>query len=343
MYQRDYPSKIRVGIVGVGSHMYRNLLPAMHHLPIEIVAMCNRSAERLVRTIAEYRCPGYLSASEMYDKEKLDAAIISVSPQQHPDLVCEALDRGLHVWLEKPPAVRVTEIERMIAHRGDRVVVIGFKKAFMPATQKAIEVINSPRYGHLRSILAMYPISIPAGGADVLESGEFTGWLGNGCHPLSLMIAAGGKVAAVTAHCSREGFGAVVLEYASGVIGNLHLASGPQPIEEYHFYGDKWHLAIQNNDRVVLQRGIPFEYANTWNFAPPGDDSGAVVWEPQNCLATLENKALFIQGIVPELKYFCDCILGGHEPHLGSLEFAWQVMQVYAAAQVSEGRRVLIE
>jgi predicted dehydrogenase len=343
MYQRDYPNKIRVGIVGVGSHMYRNLLPAMHHLPIEIVAMCNRSAERLARTIAEYRCPGYLSASEMYDKEKLDAAIISVSPQQHPELVCEALDRGLHVWLEKPPAVRVSEIERMIAHRGDRVVVVGFKKAFMPATQKAIEVIGSPRYGHLKSILAMYPSSIPPGGAAVLESREFTGWLGNGCHPLSLMIAAGGPVRAVTAHVSREGLGAVVLEYENGAIGNLHLASGPQPAEEYHFYGDKWHLAIQNNDRVVLQRGIPFEYANTWNFAPEGDDSGAVVWEPQNCLATLENKALFIQGIVPELKAFCDAILERRAPSIGSLEFARQVMQVYEAAQVSEGKRVLVE
>jgi predicted dehydrogenase len=342
MYQRDYPTKIRVGIVGVGSHMYRNLLPAVHHLPLQIVAMCSRGPERLERTIQEYRCAGYLSSKEMYEKENLDAVIISVSPEQHPDLVCEALEHGLHVFLEKPPAVRVHDIDRMIAQRKDRVVVVGFKKVFMPAAQKAYEVINSTRYGNLKSILAMYPIAIPENGEEILASRTFTNWLGNGCHPLSLMIATGGNVVKVTTHKSHAGYGSVVLEYENGILGNLHLASGPQPIEEYHFYGEQWHLAIQNNHRVVLQRGIPFDYANTWNFAPEGDESGAVVWEPQNSLSTLENKSLFIQGVVQELKYFCDCILDHRQQNLGSLEFARQVMQVYEAALISNGKTISI-
>jgi predicted dehydrogenase len=278
----------------------------------------------------------------MYEKEKLDAAVISVSAQQHPDLVCEALEHGLHVFLEKPPAMREEEVDRMIARRGDRVVVVGFKKIFMPAAQKAYELISSPHYGNLKSILAVYPMSIPYQGQEILAERTFTNWLGNGCHPLSLLMAAGGKVDAVTTFKNRDGFGTVVLEFENGNIGNLHLASGPQPIEEYHFYGDKWHLAIQNNNRVVLQRGIPFDYANTWNFAPEGDDSGAVVWEPQNALSTLENKSLFIQGVVQELKHFCDCVIDHNQPGLGSLEFARQVMQVYEAALISDGKTIII-
>jgi len=172
----------------------------------------------------------------MYEKEDLDAVIISVSPQQHPDRVCEALAHGLHLFLEKPPAMRVAEVERMLAQRKDHVVV-GFKKVFMTAAQKAYELIGSAHYGHLKSILTMYPISIPENGEEILARRTFTNWLGNGCHPLSLMMAAGGKVAAVTTHRSGEGFGSVILEYESGIIGNLHLASGPNPSKNIIFTG----------------------------------------------------------------------------------------------------------
>ncbi len=55
-------------------------------------------------------------------------------------MACQALDAGLHVWLEKPPAMRAPEVEEMIRHRKDGVVVVGFKKAFMPAAFKAREV-----------------------------------------------------------------------------------------------------------------------------------------------------------------------------------------------------------
>ena len=191
-------------------------------------------------------------------------------------------------------------------------------------------------------MLAVYPMELPPHGREVLEQRQFTNWLGNGIHPLSLMLAAGGKVDAVTAIRGKSGGGAVILEFASGVTGTFHLASGPHPLERYEFFADTWHLEIDNCQRVKLQRGIPFAYGVTTCFAPPGDDSGAVVWEPQNCLATLENKALFTQGIYQEMRYFCDCVLEGRAPEKGNLEFALELMRVYEAALVSEGGRVAL-
>jgi predicted dehydrogenase len=342
MYQREYAKKIRVGLVGVGSHTYRNLLPALHHLPVTLAAMCNRGVEKLARTAEEFPCPIYPTAAQMYANTPLDAVIISVSPQQHPDLVSEALQHGMHVFVEKPPAMRAADVQRMIDQRGDRVVVVGYKKIFMPAAEKAYEVIQSARYGNLNSILAMYPMSIPGNGVEVLAQGTFTNWLANGCHPISLMLAAGGKVRSVITQTNERGFGTVAVNFDSGAIGCLHLASGPQPIEAYHFYGERWHLSIENADRITLQRGIPFDYAKTWNFAPPGDDSGAIVWEPQNSLATLENKSLFVQGIVQEMQHFCTSILEKRPASKGTLEFAYAVMQVYEAALLSHGTMVAL-
>ena len=39
---------------------------------------------------------------------------LCVSPFLHPELTCEALDFGIHVWMEKPAAVRASEVETMI-------------------------------------------------------------------------------------------------------------------------------------------------------------------------------------------------------------------------------------
>lgn len=344
-YQRDFATRLKVGFVGVGSHAYRNILPAMNYLPVEITAVCDHNVSIAEKTAAQYGAKSWhTDAAEMYRNAQLDAVFICVAAQLHPELTCQALDAGLHVWVEKPPARRVSDINEMIRHRKNKVVVVGFKKAFMPSTQKAIEIFGG-KYGPLRSILAQYPMTIPDDGEAVLNDGSVPNWLRNGCHPLSLCIAVAGSVKAVTVHRGTDGGGACIMEFASGAIGNFHLASGRnkgQPIERYSFFGDEAHLVIDNGLRVTLQRGIPFDYSKTKTYAPEGFDDGAIVWEAQTREGTLENKALFTQGIYNELNYFCTQALSGKPAEKGSLEFAAEVMKVYEAALISNGKRIAI-
>lgn len=346
-YQREYDKKLKVGMIGVGSHTYRNLLPTMNYLPVTLQAICDPNRPLAEATAAQYgvkHC--YENAAQMYREQDLDAVFISVSPHFHPSLACEAMDAGLHVWMEKPPARRAHEVEEMLRHRKDKVAVVGFKKAFMPSTGKIIEIFKSEQHGPLRSILAQYPMTIPEDGEAVLRDGSNPDWLRNGCHPLSLCLAVGGKVDAVTVHRAAHGGGICVLEFASGAIGNFHLAAGRnkgQPIERYSFFGDESHAVIENGGmRVVLQRGIDFEYGRNTTYLPPGFDSGAIVWEPQNREGTLENKALFTQGIYNEMQYFCERALANEPAEKGSLEFTLEVMKVYEAALVSRGSRIEI-
>ena len=345
-YQREFEKKLNVGIVGVGSHAYRNLLPAMNFLPVSLQAVCDRNRQLAEITAAQYGARGcYEDAGEMYRNEHLDAVFLCVSPLLHPELACQAFDAGLHVWMEKPPARRASEVAEMIRHRKDRIAVVGFKKAFMPATQKAIEIFSTEAYAPLRSILAEYPMTIPDDGEAVLREGRYVNWLRNGCHPLSLCMAVGGPVSAVTVHRAPHGGGVCVLEFANGVIGNFHMAAGEnrgQPMERYSFFGDRCHLVIDNGLRVALQRGIPFQYGKNTSYIPEGLDSGAIVWEPQNREATLENKALFTQGIYQEMQYFCAQVLAGKPAEKGSLEFTLEVMKVNEAGLLSGGKRVEI-
>jgi predicted dehydrogenase len=348
-YQREFDRRLRVGFVGVGSHAYRNVLPALHHLPVDLRAVCDVNEELARRTAREYGVAGcHARLGDMLAGESLDAVLLCVSPRLHPELACEAFDAGLHVWMEKPPAMRAAQVREMIRRRGDRVATVGFKKAFMPATDKVLELISSGALGAVRTVLGVYPMSIPGDGAGVLDRGESTNWLANGCHPLAFMLAVGGPVAGVTVHRGKLGGGACVLDYRSGAVGTLHLAEGAsasQPVEHYAVFGHRGHATVDNCDRVAWHRGIPFEYGRTTTFAPPGTESGSVVWEPQNTLSTLENMSLFTQGVYAELRAFCDAALGDRpQPRgleeRGSLESAAHLMEVYEAALLSDGTPV---
>ena len=46
-YQREFESRLKVAIVGVGSHAYRNILPAMTFLPVSLRAVCDIDPERV--------------------------------------------------------------------------------------------------------------------------------------------------------------------------------------------------------------------------------------------------------------------------------------------------------
>jgi len=91
---------------------------------------------------------------------------------------------------------------------------------------------------------------------------------------------------------------------------------------------------------VILQRGIPSVYGRTTSFVPEGFNSGALVWEAQNCKATLENMSFFLQGIYDELLEFFTCILENRMPQTGSLEFALELTKVYEALLNSRGNRI---
>lgn len=344
-YQREFDRRLKIGMVGLGSHSYRNILPTFHYLPVELKAICDLEPGLAEKTAPEFGVKAcYTSSTEMYRNEELDAVFLCVSPEAHPDLACEALDAGLHVWMEKPPAVLASEVETMISHRGDRVVVVGFKKAFMPATRKVIELLGAEDYGPLQGMSAEYPMTIPEDGEAVLRERRAPNWLKNGCHPLSLMLAVGGDVGAVTMHRNSTGVGVCVLEFAGGAIGSFNLLGriGKRSMERYAFWGQS-HIILDYNLRVTVQRGIPFEYSRTTSYVPDGMDSGAVFWEPTYTLGTLENKALFTQGFYDEMRTFCDCALSGERPGVGSLEFALSIMKVYEAALVSHGQRIEIK
>jgi predicted dehydrogenase len=281
----------------------------------------------------------------MYAREQLDAVFLVVSPQLHPDLAIEAFSAGLHVWTEKPAAVSSARIDDMIRARGDRVGIIGYKKAFMPSVVKVRELLSLNEVGPLVSLLGVYPVGIPDAEPDHVGPFPVSNWLTSGCHALSVLRVVGGPVESVVVHRSRHGGGACVLRHANGTVSNLHLAAGAskfQPCERYLFVTENASIEIENSRKVTYQRGLRAAYTEDLTFAPAGLDSGAIVWEAQDTMATMQGKNVVTQGIYGGLSAFCRAILDGSIPDAGTLEFARDVTDIYEAALRSRGEPIAV-
>jgi len=342
-YQRDFEQTLRIGVVGVGLHSYRTILPALNFLPVKLDALCDLNHSILHKTGQQYGVSRlYTNALEMFADGQLDATIICVEPSANPEIVCAAFEAGYHVWMEKPPSVRAYQVSKMIEKRGDLIAVVGFKKIFMPTMKKTKQLLESSEAGLLKTILAEYCVDIPEDGRAILEQEKFNNWLASGCHPISVLLNIGGEVQSVITYRASQGGGTVILNFANGTIGTLHLADGMRgACERYSFYSENYHIVIDDCRKISLHRGS-IDYVQTTDYTSQENSLGSLMWESQNGLATLENKAIFSQGFYSELLYFCNCILNGKMPTIGTLEFAKDVMLVYESALLSQGNVVEI-
>ena len=130
--------KIRLAVVGCGGMGTRHLcgLNELNNSPfdnVELAALCdiNRDNVELAASEVEkmmgFRPPVFTDLEEMKKSvSDLDAVDVVVDPCFHQQVVCQALDLGLHVMVEKPMAITVKGCLAMMeaAERNDRKLSI---------------------------------------------------------------------------------------------------------------------------------------------------------------------------------------------------------------------------
>ena len=125
---------IRLGLVGCGGMGTRHLygLRELTQTPfcnVELAALCDIHLANAEQAAAEAEKllgvrPQIFTDMEVMAREVPELAAVDVvtDPSVHHDVVCQALDLGLHVMVEKPLAITVKTCHRMIeaAARNDR-------------------------------------------------------------------------------------------------------------------------------------------------------------------------------------------------------------------------------
>lgn len=139
---------IRVGVVGVG-HL------GMHHarvyteiLGARLIGVVDTNEERAHAIAAPLGIPSFTNLQTFLDQKKPDAISIVVPTHAHFEVAKIAMDRGVHVLIEKPVTQTVDDAERLLAMatEKDLLLQVGHIERFNSAVQHVRDFIGEPYF-----------------------------------------------------------------------------------------------------------------------------------------------------------------------------------------------------
>jgi len=147
---------IRLGIVGLGKMGLSHLAIARAHPEVELVAACDASGY-LTDILSKHtglKC--YSDFERMLSTERLDALLVATPSKLHASMVAAALERGLHVFCEKPFVLDTADGERLCALAGAKgaVTQVGYHYRFVAAMQEAARIVASGALGRVHHVRA---------------------------------------------------------------------------------------------------------------------------------------------------------------------------------------------
>ena len=149
-------TKLRVGIIGAGMYALRFHSPQLRDTGrVEVVAICRRSQKQLA--IAQETLgvtEGYTDWREMIERADLDAVLVSTPHYYHAEPALGALERGLHVLVDKPMALNSQDAWAMVeaAKRSERVLMVTYETRAQGSWQSLKRQLQDGIIGQVRQI-----------------------------------------------------------------------------------------------------------------------------------------------------------------------------------------------
>ncbi len=320
--------KAKVGFIGCGRHATTNLYPALRHAPLELVATCARHLEKARHQAQLFGAPrAYDDYLVMLDEEELDAILVVVDAEQHYKMAREALERGLAVFVEKPPAPDAARAKELIevSRRAGKGLMVGFQKRFAPAYGEAKRLIARPHHIALKFCVG--------------PTGSVREYLMEiAIHHLDLARFFVGEVERLYAERAVEGAGlslAVSLKFVGGAVGTMHLSNRgawAKPNERVELMGQGVSVVVDNVVNLTCHQNT----ASPPGLVPP-DGEKSLTWQPNFTVPTAENQSLFLNGYVYEIRHFAQTVLRSQPPSPDIYD-GHQALKLVEALEKNEGK-----
>jgi myo-inositol 2-dehydrogenase/D-chiro-inositol 1-dehydrogenase len=95
----------RIAWIGCGKHANEMILPQLSRAGLEVVQLCDIQSEALASTAHRFGVAHTTQDwRDVLNNPDLDAIGVAAGPQQHVEIAKAAVQKGLPVFIEKPPA-----------------------------------------------------------------------------------------------------------------------------------------------------------------------------------------------------------------------------------------------
>jgi predicted dehydrogenase len=257
----------RLGFIGAGNYATSMLLPHLRDSSeAELVSVATTKALSGLNAQRKFGFSTITTDVEtVLDDDSLDAVFIVTRHHSHASLVCQALERGLSVFVEKPLALteeQLTAVLDTVERTGNDRLMVGFNRRFAPLFTDLQE-----RFGPARGPQFRGPVSarylINAGRLDAgswylneeLEGSRFAGEGGHFIDTLSALV----MHHPVEAYAMEAGGSLhTTLRYADGSVATIsYVTDGSSrfPKETLDVVGDGRNGRLDNFQRVTVWSG----------------------------------------------------------------------------------------
>ena len=150
-------NSLRTGIAGFGAVGKIRFEILSKKDGLEIVSISDQNIESTLAYSANIKT--YNDFEEMISKESLDVIFIALPNYLAAKATILALNKGIHVFCEKPPARNPREFEKVIEvalKRPEIKLMYGFNHRYHPSVKKAMAIIDSGDLGEILNMRGEY-------------------------------------------------------------------------------------------------------------------------------------------------------------------------------------------
>jgi scyllo-inositol 2-dehydrogenase (NADP+) len=336
---------IRVGLIGVGKMGLSHYAILGAHPRVEVVAICD-SASYLTSALRKHTgVETFKDYRRMFDAARLDCVVVATPTSTHYEAASEALERGLHVFVEKPLCLDPAQSAKLaaLAKATRKANQVGYHNRFIGTFRETRRLVRAGAIGeayHIAGSAFGQVVTRPKSGSTWRSSKQE----GGGClhdyasHVVDLMnFIVGVPERVLGAHLrriySRDVEDAVyaTLRYPGGASGRLETNWSDDSYRKMsttiEVFGTKGKIVADRQEcRVYLRQGADFEgYTAGWTIRYITDLQPPV--------------AYYLRGeeYSAQIDAFVDAIEVGSAEHENSFTSAFEADRVIA--MISEAAR----
>ena len=264
------PQSATIALIGVGGFGGRVTAPGLKAAGARLKSVVSRGG---VSAVIEGRKSGFEQASTDLDAvladQEIDTVVIATRHDTHADLTHKALSAGKNVFVEKPLAIHMADIDKiektiMLAGADAPRLMIGFNRRFSPFSirmKSLLDKVKEPKC--LIATINAGALSANHWAHDPAQGGGRI--IGEGCHFMDLLRYFVGapiidikttQISLPTSDGIKNDKVTLTMSFEDGSIGTVHyFANGPKTLskERYEAFAANKFLRLDNFKRLEGQ------------------------------------------------------------------------------------------
>ena len=224
--------KVRIGIVGLGRGNGSSFAKIYNENPkSKLIGICDILDERVKEISKKYNV-SYTTCNyhELIDRNDIDLISIHTGDRYHAPIALEALDKGKHVFIEKPMATTIEDCHKIVKKMDETglKVDVGFILRFNPFFKGIKKIVDDGVLGDIYYAEGDYIVDDLYHSIEKVTNSYSIAFVCSGTHPMDLLHWYVGEPVEVQAYSNNgiaskemDDFIVAIYKFKNGCIGKV--------------------------------------------------------------------------------------------------------------------------